>query len=726
MLGAGMTIAPASTPNPRPPAGDQTHPEIMAQAANAAAGPMSSSQAAPNTVPSPTFGMATPHAALQVAAANTGLRREVLGFVNAGNLNSPTIGYPSWNFNLLSTVVFFGLQVNSGDGALVQSGTGWNVFHSTAMSNFVSKAHSAGTKVLVSIDLHDFSTSPTNQICVALDDSANHPQSTIYQSIQQVQQAGIDGVNIDYEGTDTLCNRQDGTQVTSRDELTNFSRLMKASMPAGMLLYIDTYSGSAEDNQEFFDITGLGAYVDAFFVMAYDMDKANYFEAPLNCSSYCFNPISPLNTYRFNVTLSMSQYTALVPPSKVILGQPYYGYRGCVPNLTDAHQSGTNNPQFAYPTYIFAATVSSQTGVSNFSSHRDPLEGAAEWDTWYDSDFACNREQYFDDVSSLGAKYDVVDRDNLRGVGLFALDYGGGSPELWDDLASHFACPGGRFFLDKYSGSANADLAAGTLGTCVMASTGTAFSPAAQWATVPFFGNRATLSGDVNGDGKADLIAVNNGESFVLTSSGTGFNAPNQSSTGPFYGAVGTFLADVNGDGKADLVAVNQSSVWVMLSQGTYFGPPTQWSNGLFYGAVTTLVGDVSGDGKAEVIAVNRDATWVIGSTGSGFGAPVKWSSQPFYGARMTMAADVSGDGKSDLLAINNGDAWVMTSTGSAFSTPVKWSSTPFYGMQATLTGDVNGDGKVDLVAVNGIGVWVETSNGAAFSSPTLWLSGPP
>src|SRR2546430_14974005 len=86
--------------------------------------------------------------------------------------------------------------------------------------------------------------------------------------------------------------------VTSRDRLTNFVRDLRAAMPAGSYLAIDTFSGSAEDNLEFFNITGLAPYVDHFFVMTYDMDYANATEVPLNCSSYCFNPISPLNTYR--------------------------------------------------------------------------------------------------------------------------------------------------------------------------------------------------------------------------------------------------------------------------------------------------------------------------------------------------------------------------------------------------------------------------------------------
>jgi hypothetical protein len=205
-----------------------------------------------------------------------------------------------------------------------------------------------------------------------------------------------------------------------------------------MYLGIDTYSGSAEDNLEFFDIAGLQPSVTSFFVMAYDMDYSNSTEAPLNCTSYCFNPISPLNTYRFNATKSMTQYLTLVPANKLILGQPYYGRRGCVPNRSDPHQYPIPNTNFVSTTYNFASTVSTQTGVNNFASFRDPGDGVSEWDTWYDSDWVCNREQYFDDVNSLGAKYDLINTKDLRGVGLFTLDYGGGAPELWNELAAKF------------------------------------------------------------------------------------------------------------------------------------------------------------------------------------------------------------------------------------------------------------------------------------------------
>jgi spore germination protein YaaH len=686
-----------------------TVPLIMSQAADLAAMPATSR---------PLFAQPAAARPLAATAVSSRPRKEVLGFVNAGSLGSPSVGYSTWNLGLLTTVAYFSLSVNSGDGAMVRFNTGWNVYHSATMTNFVNAAHANGVRVIVSINLHDFSTSPTNQVCAGLTSSSS--TATINESITQMKQAGIDGINVNYEGMDTTC--ADGGR--SRDEFVSFVQRLRAQMPSGSFLVVDTYGGSAEDNLEFFNITGLSPVVDAFFVMAYDMDQSNWFEAPLNCTSYCMNPVSPLNTYRFNVSKSIAQYTALVPPSKVILGQPYYGRRGCVGNLTDAHQAANT---IASPTYTFASTISSQTGVSQFSAHRDPSEGVSEWDTWYDTDFACNRAQYFDDIYSLGAKYDLVNSTGIRGVGLFTLDYAGPAPELWNSISAHFTCPGTNFIPGDFNGDGKSAFAViGSQTVCVMASTGTAFAIPAPWASIPFYGTKATLAGDVTGDGKADLVAVNGGQTFVMPSAGTGFGPPQSWANVPFYGTQGTFLADVNGDRKADLVAVNDNSVFVMLSTGTGFAAPTSWSSTLFYGTVTTTVGDVSGDGKADLVAVNSGSTFVMTSTGTGFASPTSWSRTPFYGTVTTAIGDVSGDSKADLIAINSGNAFVMTSTGTGFAAPTSWSGTPFYGEQATLRGDVTGDGKVDMVAINNLSVFVEASTGTEFSAPAIWLSGPP
>jgi spore germination protein YaaH len=361
-------------------------------------------------------------------------QREVFGFVNAVNLGDPSVGYPSWDLSMLTTVAFFGLHVNSGDGQPVTiNDTAWNVFHSSTMTNFVNAAHANGVRVIVSLNLHDFSTDPNNQVCQGL--IAANAQRTIDWSIREMNAAGIDGINVNYEGTITTC----ANGLTNRVQLTSFVKNLKAAMP-NKYLAIDTFVGSAEDNLEFFDITGLAPYIDGFFVMAYDSDYENSTNPPLTCTSYCMNPVSPLKAYRFNVTTSMAQYTALVPASKVILGQPLYGRAACVDvGQGVAHQYPRSH--FSTATYRWASRLIYQPGVSQASSHRDPEDGVTEWDTWWDAEWGCIAEQYYDDVSSLSAKYDLVNRKNLGGVGFFTLDYGGGSPELWAALSTYFSCP---------------------------------------------------------------------------------------------------------------------------------------------------------------------------------------------------------------------------------------------------------------------------------------------
>src|SRR5260370_30758439 len=142
--------------------------------------------------------------------------------------------------------------------------------------------------------------------------------------------------------------------------------------------------------------------------------------------------------------------------------------------------------------------------------------------------------------------------------------------------------------------------------------------------------------GDIDGNGTADLVGLGDGyigvyrTNYPIGDPDTG-SYPASSigyqtwSTTTFYGTHGTFLGDVNGDGKADLVALNDGNVTVMLSSGNGFRSPQDWWSTAFYGDAGALLGDVDGDGEADLVQVGS-TLGVRRSTGSGFVGYDYWS----------------------------------------------------------------------------------------------------
>ena len=356
--------------------------------------------------------------------------REVFGFALASSLTDPGIGYPSWNFDLLSTVAFFGLHVDTAGHFVGDSG--WNTWNSAGLTDLVSVAHQHGTKVVLTVVLQDFSPNNPN-MCAGL----QHADATVAQTVQEVKAKGVDGVNIDYEGLDGSCGT--GDPYWSQHAMTAFAQKMRAGLGSSYYLSVDTYAAAASDGYGFFDVAGLAPYVDSFFVMAYDLEYSNYRRSPASCSSFCLGPTAPLTGYYYNDSNVTSQYVAVAGAGKVILGVPYYGRKSCV---------GGAVPN-AYPTssvtadsYLDASTEVSDPAVrsGSYATHRDTnSSGGERWDTWYNTTLSCTRELYWDDAVSLGKKYDLVNSANLRGAGIWNLNYGGGAPELWSALASHFA-----------------------------------------------------------------------------------------------------------------------------------------------------------------------------------------------------------------------------------------------------------------------------------------------
>ena len=375
---------------------------------------------------------------------NPRLYREVFGFAFAQSIGDPTVGYPSWNMGLMSTVAYFGVHVDW-TGALV-SDSGLTIWDNPngPVPGLISTAHASGTKVVLTIIMGD-STPDQRNICSSLE----RWSTTVQQTVSEVEAKGVDGVNIDYEGSNVTCNDPGSPQASSQSLFTSFVSHMRSALPTGSYLSVDTYTGSAGYRNGstylgFFDVGALANYVDSFFVMAYDMEYENGFQPPLNCSNYCLGPTAPLSTYYWNDTRASNEYSAVVSPSKVIMGIPYYGRKECLSGYTPSN-APPNAPlpsggHWTADGYLDATGESTFSTNSDYHTHRDAVDaqGSTEWDTWSSPYEGCNREMYYDDVTSLGYKYNLVINNHLRGIGIFALNYGGGAPELWSLINKKF------------------------------------------------------------------------------------------------------------------------------------------------------------------------------------------------------------------------------------------------------------------------------------------------
>jgi hypothetical protein len=68
------------------------------------------------------------------------------------------------------------------------------------------------------------------------------------------------------------------------------------------------------------------------------------------------------------------------------------------------------------------------------------------WDSysltpWYKYQSPDWYQGWYDDSVSLGIKYDYVNSQNLKGIGIWALSYDGSNTELWNTISSKFTSP---------------------------------------------------------------------------------------------------------------------------------------------------------------------------------------------------------------------------------------------------------------------------------------------
>ena len=360
---------------------------------------------------------------LQATVDPGALRREVFGFLPYWQVNASTL---SIQYDKISTIAYFGVGANS-DGTLQKLNsdgtltTGWGGWTSSKMTSIINKAHTTGTRVVLTVQSFAWNTSGTNRQKQLLGSSTNRLR--LARAIATaVRDRGADGVNLDFE---PLVSGYDA-------EFTALIRTVRAELDKvakGYQVTFDTLGFIG--NYPIEDATAPGG-ADAIFVMGYDYRTAAH--SPVGS-------IAPLSRTGYDIRETVAAYAARVPPSKIILGVPYYG------RAWSTDSSLLNAKNISGVKYGASATVIYTSALPFFADYGkkyDTLEQVA-WTAYRRENctatYGCVnpwRQLYVDDARALGAKYALVNQYNLRGSGIWALGYDGTRPELWQAIEDAF------------------------------------------------------------------------------------------------------------------------------------------------------------------------------------------------------------------------------------------------------------------------------------------------
>jgi spore germination protein YaaH len=304
--------------------------------------------------------------------------------------------YQSYDYNALTHIAYFSYEVDTATG-------GYTSIHDWNSTPIISYAHEKGTKVLLTVT--NFGNARNTEL---LTDTVKQ-KTLINTAITLVKNRNGDGINFDLESVSS----------TQRANLVSFLgravTMIKAQIPGAEI----SMATPAVDWSGAWDFKALSQLCDYLIVMGYDY----YWRG-----STTAGPVAPLEGETYNVTKTVNTYlSAGVESEKLLLGVPWYGYDW--PVVSDARKAAATG----------TATSRVYTAAESLAEDHGKIFDLATKVPWaaYNASSAW-RQLWYDDSQSLGLKYGLVNSANLGGIGIWALSYEGGDPDIWGTISGSF------------------------------------------------------------------------------------------------------------------------------------------------------------------------------------------------------------------------------------------------------------------------------------------------
>ena len=308
-----------------------------------------------------------------------------------------------FQWDRLTHVAYFSYEVNSANG-------GCSGKHSWG-SSIVQKAHNKGVKIHLTATLFG---SSGNKALLQNETSCN---TLVANLVSEVTSAGGDGICIDFESV--------GSWTGATKALTSFmTKLANAATAQGLevsiaLPSIDWYAD--------FDVGSFEKLGIMCIIMGYDYHYSG---------SSVPGPVAPLMpSSRWGAQLNDDYSTRyylgkMTNAAHLYLAVPYYG-RKWKASSTAMGASSLGSSYSSSPVLSTCASSASSYG------RKWDSDGSVPWFSYTDSSGAA-WQCFYDDVESLGLKYDYINSKGLGGVGIWALSHEPGTAKFWNLLYEKF------------------------------------------------------------------------------------------------------------------------------------------------------------------------------------------------------------------------------------------------------------------------------------------------